>query len=255
MLLVMDIGNTNIKTGLFQDGELKHSWRFATNLKRTSDEYGVQMESFFGHLGISTKNVSGIMLSSVIPSINYTIEHMCRLYFQGRDPRFVTCKLELGLDIVYDYPETLGTDRICNAVAAYTKYGGPCIVVDFGTATSFSVITRAGEFLGGVICPGIMVSADALVEKAAMLHKVEMVNPNTVVCSNTDDAVQSGIINGYAGQVEYIIRRIERELGHKPTVIATGGMSSIITSETDCIDLIDPALTLKGLALIHSMNR
>ncbi|MBQ2662308.1 MAG: type III pantothenate kinase [Clostridia bacterium] len=255
MHLVLDVGNTNIKTGLFENGKLRNSWRFATNLKQTADEYGIKMEAFLTHLGLSTLDIEGVMISSVIPSINYTMEHMCRLYFKNAEVKLLNCDMNLGLKIKYDYPSALGTDRICNAVAAYTIYGGPCIVVDFGTATNFSVISREGEFLGGVICPGIMVSADALTDKAAMLHKVEYVKPDKIVCSNTKDAVQAGVINGYVGQVDYIIRKIEQEMQEEYKVVATGGFSSMITSETDCIDIVDPTLTLKGLEKIYEMNR
>ena len=151
MLLAMDIGNTNIKTGIYKDGKLLNSWRMTTDLHRTSDEYGVQMESFFGHLGLSTRDVRGIIISSVVPSINYTIEHMCQLYFFGQQPMMVSSALELGLDVWYDYPELLGADRICNAVAAYRSYGGPVIIIDFGTATTFSVVSEEGAFIGGAI--------------------------------------------------------------------------------------------------------
>ena len=254
MLLVMDIGNTNIKVGLFEHDKLKYSWRLTTETLRTSDEYGVKMESFFGHLGLSTMDVDGIIMSSVIPSMNYTIEHMCEIYFRGRRVMHVSPDLELGLKIKYDYPHQLGTDRICNAVAGYNMCKGPCIVVDFGTATNYVVVSGAGELLGGLICPGIMVSVDALIERAAMLHKVEYIKPHNVVATNTSDGIQSGIIRGFVGQVSYLIGEIERERGTDFTVIATGGMSGMIASETDRIDIVNPTLTLEGLALIHSMN-
>lgn len=254
MLLVLDVGNSNIKTGLFHEGKLLNSWRFATDLRRTSDEYGVTMESFFHHLGIPVSDVDGIIISSVVPSINYTIEHMCSLYFNVASIMQVNAQLNLGMDINYQSPYHLGADRICNAVAAYQTYGGPCVVVDFGTATTFSVVNADGNFMGGLICPGIIVSADALVEKAAMLHKVEYIKPPSVICTNTKDGIQSGIINGYVGQVDYIIRQIEKELPAEPIVIATGGMSSMIAAETDRIDVHNPTLTLEGLKRIYDMN-
>lgn len=255
MLLVMDVGNTNIKTGLFEGGKLKYSWRFNTDQRRTADEYGVQMESFFHHLGLDPRDVDGIILSSVIPSMNYTLEHMCQLYFHGKSPMLVGSHLRLGLSILYDRPEQLGSDRICNAVAAYQTYGGPCVVVDFGTATNFSVVSEKAEFLGGLICPGIMVSADAMVERAAMLHRVEFLKPERVICTNTREGIQSGVIRGYVGQVDYILRQIEEELGEAVNVIATGGMSSMIAKETDRIGIVNPTLTLEGLARIYEMNR
>lgn len=255
MLMVMDIGNTNIKTGLFVDGKLKNSWRLQTNHLRTADEYGTMMESFFDHLGISTDAVDGIIMSSVIPSMNYTMEHMCELYFHRRTAMVVNSEMNLGINIKYDLPSQLGSDRICNSVEAYHRYGGPCVVVDFGTATNFAVISKEGDFLGGLICPGIMVSADALVERAAMLHKVEYVMPERVIGTNTKEGIQSGLIRGYVGQVDYILQQIEKELGAKPTVVATGGMSGMIANETRRIDIVNPTLTLEGLARIYEMNK
>ena len=255
MLMVMDIGNTNIKTGLFVDGKLKNSWRLQTNHLRTADEYGTMMESFFDHLGISTDAVDGIIMSSVIPSMNYTMEHMCELYFHRRTAMVVNSEMNLGIKIKYDLPSQLGSDRICNSVEAYHRYGGPCVVVDFGTATNFAVISKEGDFLGGLICPGIMVSADALVERAAMLHKVEYVMPEKVIGTNTKEGIQSGVIRGYVGQVDYILQQIEKELGAKPTVVATGGMSGMIANETRRIDIVNPTLTLEGLARIYEMNK
>ncbi|MBQ2985347.1 MAG: type III pantothenate kinase [Clostridia bacterium] len=255
MLMVMDIGNTNIKTGLFVDGKLKNSWRLQTNHLRTADEYGTMMESFFDHLGISTDAVDGIIMSSVIPSMNYTMEHMCELYFHRRTAMVVNSEMNLGIKIKYDLPSQLGSDRICNSVEAFHRYGGPCVVVDFGTATNFAVISKEGDFLGGLICPGIMVSADALVERAAMLHKVEYVMPEKVIGTNTKEGIQSGVIRGYVGQVDYILQQIEKELGAKPTVVATGGMSGMIANETRRIDIVNPTLTLEGLARIYEMNK
>ena len=255
MLMVLDIGNTNIKTGLFVDGKLKNSWRLQTNHLRTADEYGTMMESFFNHLGISTDAVDGIIMSSVIPSMNYTMEHMCELYFHRRTAMVVNSEMNLGIKIKYDLPSQLGSDRICKSVEAYHRYGGPCVVVDFGTATNFAVISKEGDFLGGLICPGIMVSADALVERAAMLHKVEYVMPEKVIGTNTKEGIQSGVIRGYVGQVDYILQQIEKELGAKPTVVATGGMSGMIASETRRIDIVNPTLTLEGLARIYEMNK
>ncbi|MBQ7092397.1 MAG: type III pantothenate kinase [Clostridia bacterium] len=255
MLMVMDIGNTNIKTGLFVDGKLKNSWRLQTNHLRTADEYGTMMESFFDHLGISTDAVDGIIMSSVIPSMNYTMEHMCELYFHRRTAMVVSSEMNLGIKIKYDLPSQLGSDRICNSVEAFHRYGGPCVVVDFGTATNFAVISKEGDFLGGLICPGIMVSADALVERAAMLHKVEYVMPEKVIGTNTKEGIQSGVIRGYVGQVDYILQQIEKELGAKPTVVATGGMSGMIANETRRIDIVNPTLTLEGLARIYEMNK
>ena len=255
MLLALDIGNTNIKVGLFKAGVLFSSWRMMSDKFLTADEYGIKMESFFSHINIPKNMVSGIAISSVIPSMNYTIEHMCNLYFNGRTPMFVSNDLTIGLENKYDYPDTVGTDRLCNAAAVYKLYGGPSVAVDFGTATNFAVVSGAGEFLGGVICPGFRVSADALTESTAMLPKVQFIKPDKIICTNTEQAIQAGIVYGYVGQVEYIIHKIKNELGEVPKVVATGGMSSLIASESDSIDLINPTLTLEGLNIIYEINK
>lgn len=253
MLLALDIGNTNIKTGIFENNELVQSFRLDTNVRRTADEYGVMVNSFFNHIGLSTNRITGIIMSSVIPSINYTIEHMCSLYF-GIEPLIVSSAINVGIKNRYDNPDKLGSDRICSAVAANRMYCGDIIVIDFGTATSFNCIAQEGEFLGGLICPGLKVSASALTSSAALLPKIEFDLPEKVIGTNTTDAIQSGIILGYVGMVEYLITKIneERNINHK--VIATGGMSSLIATETKMIDIIDPILTLEGLSLIAQMN-
>lgn len=252
MLLVLDVGNSNIKTGLYEDGKLRNSWRMTTARYRTADEYGIQMESFFRHLRLSKSAVDGVIFSSVVPSLNYTVEHMCSLYFD-KTPAQVSAALSLGIDIRYDDPGRLGSDRICNAVAAYARYGAS-IIVDFGTATTFTVINAKAELIGGLICPGIIVSTDALIDRAAMLQKVEFIKPARVIGANTSDNVQSGLIHGFVGQVDYIIRQIRREIGVKNTVVATGGMSAMIADETGAIDKVEPTLTLDGLALIYERN-
>ena len=251
MLLVLDIGNTNIKTGIFNNNKLLYSWRLTTDLMRTSDEYGVQMESFFNHLKISTDCIDGIVMSSVIPSINYTIEHMCSLYFHGLTPAIVNESIKTNLKNLYDNPDKLGADRICNSVAAYHIYGGPCIVVDFGTATTFNVISEKGEFKGGIIFPGMKVAAEALTNRTALLPKIEFVKPSNVIATNTSDAIQSGMINGYVGMVEHMINE---EANEKHIVIATGGMSTMLANESNIVDFISPTLTLQGLAIIAKLN-
>ena len=256
MLLAMDIGNTNLKTGLYnENGKLLHSWRMTTDMHRTSDEYGVQMESFFGHLGLSTRDVSGIIISSVVPSINYTIEHMCQLYFFGQQPMMVNSSLELGLEIWYDYPELLGADRICNAVAAYRNYGGPVIIIDFGTATTYGVISAKNEFMGGAIGPGLRMMNAALASGTAKLPSIELVVPPTVIGRTTVSNIQSGILYGYIGSVEKIVTEMKRELGcPQAKVIATGGMAHMVKANSSVIDEIDPDLTLNGLRLIYEKN-
>ena len=253
MVLVFDIGNTNTKCGLFAGDKLAHSWRMATKLDLSSDELGVTMISFFSYLGLGPEQVEGIIISSVIPSVNYTVEHMCRMYFK-KTPSFVGHGLKTGMNILYDSPKELGSDRIVNAVAAYELYGGPCITVDFGTATSFGAVSAKGEFIGGAICPGIKISAEALTTNAAKLPKVELVKPKSIINKNTVSCMQAGILYGYVGQVDYILRKMKAELGGNPTVVATGGLSSVIAAETAMIDKIDSLLTLQGLYIIYKKN-
>jgi len=254
MLLVLDIGNTNIKIGLFEDQKLLHSWRVAVDHKRTADEYGVQLGMFFNHLNLNMKDVRGIITSSVVPSFNYTIEHMYAIYFPDVAPIMVHAGLKTGMTWGYEQPQRLGSDRICNAVAAGNLYGGDCITVDFGTATTFNV--QSGSlFLGGMICPGFKVSTTALLEKTAMLPKVEYVKPSRVIGTSTELCLQSGILYGYVGLVEYMVRKARQELGVNAKVIGTGGMGDLIASETDCIDTLNPTLTLQGLAMLYEMNR
>ena len=254
MLLALDVGNTNIKTGLYQEGRLQNSWRLTTERGRTADEYGIQVESFFRHLGIDKTYVNGIIFSSVVPALNYTIEHMCSLYFEGVRLMQVSPDLKLDIKIAYDDPKKLGTDRICNAVAAYAE-NGASIVVDFGTATTFTVVNDRAELIGGVICPGIMVSSDALVEKASMLNKEEFIKPAKVIGRNTSDGIRSGLTRGFVGQVDYLIRKIEAEAGCACAVVATGGMASMIADGTHAIDKVVPTLTLDGLARIYALNK
>lgn len=254
MLLALDIGNTNIKIALFDGLNLLHSWRVAVDRKRTADEYGVQMSSFFAHLGLSTTDVNGIIVSSVVPSFNYTIDHMFNIYFPGIAPMQVHAGLRTDLYYEYDAPQKLGSDRICNAVAANRLYGGNCITVDFGTATTFNVMAGP-QFLGGMICPGFKVSTTALIENTAMLPKVEFTKPKRVIGTNTEHCLQSGILYGYVGLVEYLVKKAQQELGADAKVIGTGGMGELINAESDCIDVLNPILTLQGLAIIYEMNR
>ena len=254
MILVIDIGNSNIKIGVYKEEKLMYSCRLQTMLGRTSDEYGIQMRSFFRHRCAELADVEGVVISSVLPSINHTFERMCDLYIHGLEPMLVSSKLDLGLNIRYDYPELLGSDRICNAVEAYVRYGGPVVVVDFGTATTFTVVDGEGNLLGGPICPGMQISSDALAEKAALLYKVEYVRPERIIARNTRDALRAGAIHGFVGQVDYIIRHIQQELGQSCTIVGTGGMSTMIANETDSIDYLEPTLTLDGLYSIYARN-
>ncbi len=255
MILTMDIGNSNIKTALFDGPEMVKYWRMSTNRNTSSDEYGIMLMNLFSHGGISPSAVEGIMMSSVVPSINFTIEHMCRNYF-GMSPMAVAPGVKTGINIKYENPRELGSDRIANAVAAYELYGGPCITIDFGTATSFGAISARGEFLGGAICPGIKLASDALTEKAAKLPRFELMRPDTVIGRNTVSNMQSGIVFGYVGQVNYLVDRFRQEMGAPDAkVIATGGLALLISSETDRINVLDGLLTLKGLRLIYVKNK
>jgi type III pantothenate kinase len=252
MILAMDVGNTNIKCGLFEGGKLAHSFRMATNIDLTSDEYGINMLGFFDYLDLSPTVIEGIIASSVIPSVNYTMEHMARQYF-GKKPVFVGPGVKTGINIKYDNPKELGTDRIVNAVAAYEMFGGPVVTVDFGTATSFGAISGDGDFLGGAICPGIRIAAEALTNSAAKLPRIELARPKRAIGRSTVSGMQSGIIFGYVGQVTYIIGKFKEELG-EVRVVATGGFSELIARETDVIDHIVPTLTLIGLEKIYAKN-
>ena len=255
MILTLDIGNTNIKTALFEGSDMKQYWRISTSRSMTSDEYGILLANLFAHEGYDMKAVDGVIMSSVVPSINFTIEHMCRNYF-GRDPMQVVPGVKTGINIKYDNPRELGSDRIANAVAAYTIYGGPCIFIDFGTATSFGVMSEKGEFLGGAICPGLKLSAEALVERAAKLPRFELIKPEKAIGRNTIANLQSGIVFGYVGQVSYLIRRMKEEIGApQAKVIATGGMALLVADEAREIDVLDGTLTLKGLQIIYEKNR
>ena len=254
MIFVLDVGNTNIKIGLFEGKKLMHSWRIATDWNKTSDEYGMLLTDLFKHTGQSVEAVEGIIISSVIPSINYTLEHMCSYYFSIK-PIMVGPGIKTGLNIKYDNPKEVGADRIVNAVAAYKKYQGPCVVIDFGTATTFGYVTEKGEFLGGCICPGIKIATEALVQRAAKLPKIELTFPEQIVARNTVSNMQAGVMYGYVGQVNYIIAEIKEEMGCKSAkVVATGGMSRLIANMTDSIDTVDPLLTLEGLRFIYELN-
>ncbi len=254
MILTLDIGNTNIKTALFEGMEMRQYWRISTNRARSSDEYGIILMGLLNHNGIPASAVDGIIMSSVVPQINFTIEHMCRNYF-GHEPMKIEPGVKTGINIKYENPREVGSDRIANAVAAYELYGGPCITIDFGTATTFGAISERGEFLGGAICPGLKLAAEALTERAAKLPRFELAKPETVIGRNTITNMQSGIVYGYIGQVNYLVERMKRELGApNAKVIATGGLAVLVGEESNAIDVMDGLLTLKGLCLIYAKN-
>ena len=254
MILTLDIGNTNMKTALFEDMEMRQYWRLSTNRNRTSDEYGMALMNLLNHHGIDKGAVEGIMMSSVVPQINFTIEHMCRNYF-GMEPMKIEPGVKTGINIKYENPRELGSDRIANAVAAFELYGGPCITIDFGTATSFGAISAKGEFLGGAICPGLKLAADALTERTAKLPRFELVKPENVIGRNTVANMQAGIVYGYIGQIKYLVNRMKKEMGVDGIkVIATGGLAVLVAGESSVIDVMDGLLTLKGLRIIYEKN-
>ncbi len=255
MILTMDVGNTNIKTALFNGEELVKYGRFSTNTTHTSDEYGILFESLFAHDGLKLCDVEGIAISSVVPTMNFTLEHMCRNYF-GKTPMMVEPGIKTGINIKYENPRELGSDRIANAVAAYEVYGGPCIYIDFGTATTFGAIDGEGCFLGGCICPGIKLSSEALVGSASKLPRFELIKPETVIGRTTISNLQSGAFYGTIGLVKYIVKRMRAEINAPDAVVvATGGLAALIKEEDRVIDHLDGLLTLKGLRILYHRNR
>ena len=254
MIFAMDIGNTNIKAAVFDGDRLLKKWRCATNLTMTSDQYGILMADLFRYHGLDMRAIQGIMISSVVPTINYTIEHMCRDYF-GKDPKLLVPGMKTGINIRYENPRELGSDRIANAVAVATIYGGPSVFIDFGTATTYGVISAKNEFLGGAIGPGLRMMNAALASGTAKLPSIELVVPPAVIVRTTVTNIQAGILYGYMGSVEKIVNEMKRELGcPQARVIATGGMAHLVKANSSVIDEIDPNLTLSGLRLIYEKN-
>ncbi|MFC8150109.1 type III pantothenate kinase [Bacillus paralicheniformis] len=254
MLLVIDVGNTNTVLGIYREGELEYHWRIETSRHKTEDEFGMLLRSLFDYVGLMFDQIEGIIISSVVPPIMFSLERMCIKYFQI-EPQIVGPGMKTGLNIKYDNPKEVGADRIVNAVAAIHLYGSPLIVVDFGTATTYCYINERKEYMGGAIAPGITISTEALYSRAAKLPRIEIARPDHIVGKSTVSAMQSGILYGYVGQVEGIVKRMKWQSKKNPKVIATGGLASLIADESDCIDIVDPFLTLKGLELIYERNR
>jgi type III pantothenate kinase len=250
MLLAIDIGNTNIVWGVFEGHTLQGHWRLATDQRRTENEYGLLFLNLLERSGYHAEHITGAILSSVVPVLTSTFETMVQAYFH-RTPLIVTSEIDSGLILRYANPKEIGSDRIVNAAAAHDRYHANLIVVDFGTATTFCVVTRLGEYLGGVIAPGLGISAEALFARTAKLPKVEIVRPKSIVGKDTVSGIQSGLLFGYVGLVEGILRRMEQELAYPCRVIATGGLSSIIAHETASIHEVRPLLTLEGLELLY----
>lgn len=254
MILVFDVGNTNMVIGVFEKEQLLNHWRIRTDVQRTSDEYGIMLEALFHYHNLDSSLIKAVIISSVVPTLNMELEWMSQRYFNCK-PIVVEPGIKTGLPIKYDNPREVGADRVVNAVAAYHKYGAPLIIVDFGTATTFCVISKAGEYLGGAIAPGIRVSTEALVSRASKLPRVELNIPKSLIGKNTVMSMQVGIMYGFVGQVEGIINRMKKEIEGQVKVIATGGLGKLIASETDCIDVVDEFLTLDGLRLLYEQNQ
>jgi len=251
MLLTIDIGNTNTALGVYEGEKLIAHWRMATANYRTSDEYGVLAREMFSVSGLDHKKIDAIIIASVVPPLNFTFKEMSKNYF-AHEAIFIDNKIDAGMPILYNPPTDVGADRIVDAVAAIHLYGKPCIVVDFGTATTFDAINDKGEYLGGVITPGITISSDALFQRAAKLPRVEIKSPERVIGNSTVGSIQSGLYYGYAGLVDGILRRMIAELGEGTHVVATGGLAPLISKASELIDTVDDTLTLEGLRLIYS---
>lgn len=255
MLLVFDVGNTNMVLGLYDGDKMIYHWRAATNELKTADEYAASLGMMFQLDGVTFAMVTDIIISSVVPPVNPTLEYLCRRYFHV-EPMMVGPGMKTGLNILYDNPRELGADRIVNAVAGITLYGGPLIIIDLGTATTFCAIDEKKRYLGGAVTPGIGISMEALFQRASKLPRIELTPASSVICKNTVSAMQSGIYYGAIGQVDGIVRRMKKEMGYKEIkVIATGGLADLIASQSETIDVIDPLLTLKGLYILFKKNR
>ena len=250
MLLVIDVGNTNTSLGVYNGAELVKHWRLTTARARTIDEYGVHARNLFALAELDFKAITAVTIASVVPQLNFTLKKMAEVYFH-HTPLFIDNTIDTGLEILYEPPSDVGADRIVDAVAAVHKYGAPCIVVDFGTATTFNAVDAQKRYLGGVITPGINISFEALFERAARLPRVEIKRPRSVIGSSTVTAIQSGMYYGYAGLVDGILRRMREELEGTTRVVATGGLASLIAPGSEQIEAVDDTLTLDGLRLVH----
>ncbi len=254
MVLVLDVGNTHIVTGVYgPDGRLLSHWRISTDRHKTEDEYGMVLMSLLATAGITPRDVKGAIVASVVPPLTPVMDRAVQKYFR-RDPLPVGPGTKTGINVKFENPKEVGPDRVAHAVAALQKYGGPAIVVDFGTATIFDAVSQDGDYLGGAIAPGILTSLDALFKKAARLPRIELAKPQSAIGKTTIQSMQSGVVYGFAGLADGLIRRLAKEIGGKPRVIATGGLARMVASESETIQVVDPFLVLDGLYLIYEKN-
>jgi len=254
MLLVIDVGNTQTVMGVYEAENLLVDWRLSTDISRSGDEFWVILRNLFREAGLDTDSVDGICISSVVPPLQGVLEDVCARYFKSA-PVIVEPGVKTGLSILYDNPKEVGADRIVNSVAGIDMYGTPLILVDFGTATTFDAVSEKAEYLGGAIVPGITISAEALFQRAAKLHRVELIAPKSVIGRDTSSSIRSGLVYGYAELVDGMVRRIKKEMGGDPKVIATGGNAEIIAEHSSEIDAVSPLLTLVGLRIIYEKNK
>lgn len=255
MLLVIDVGNTNIVLGVYDGEKFIRSWRMTTALTRTSDESGIFMMQLFEHSKINCSEIKNAIISSVVPNINYSLIHAIKKYF-NINPMIVESGMKTGINIKSDNPREIGADRIVNMVAAYTIYGGPVLIIDYGTATTYDVVNEIGEYITCIIAPGIQVCAEAIYQRAAKLPKVEIKKPDTIIQKSTVGSLQAGIVLGKIGETKYIIEKLKNDLNcPNLKVIATGGLSRVIDDKMEIFDIYDPLLTLKGLKLLYDKNK
>ncbi len=254
MLLAIDVGNTNIVMGLYQQQKLLMHWRINSDREQTEDQYGVLVRNLFYHSYLDSEAIDDIIISSVVPPITQILTRMSKK-FMNIEPVVVGPGIKTGMNVLYDNPKEVGADRIVNAVAAYEKYGGPLVIVDFGTATTFCAISENGDYLGGAISPGITISTNALFEQAAKLPRVELTKPAQLIGKNTVNSMQSGIFYGFIGQVDGIIKHMKEEFEKTPKVVATGGMAYLVYPESETMDILNSYLTLEGLRIIYERNK
>jgi type III pantothenate kinase len=257
MLLAIDVGNTNIVFGVFEDAALVRSWRVLTLRERTADEVGLMVLALFGHDRIDPSRIEHVVVASVVPPLTPSIVSMVKRYF-SRDPLVVDPKTNAGMPILYERPGEVGADRIANSIAAYERFSArrlPIVIADLGTATTFDVVTAAGEYLGGIICPGPQIAADALFQRAARLPRVDVRKPSSVVGRTTIGAIESGLFWGYLGMIEGLMQRIVEELKSQVVGVATGGLAALIAPETRVFESVEPDITLHGLRIIWQRNR